>query len=342
MKNLSITEKIILIINYITALWLAVAFVTPYLPSGFLPILSLNSLIFPFLALINILFLIYWLIKLKKQLFISLLVLLLNYGNLKALYQWEGKHPIEPKGFSLMSYNVRLFNAYHWIKKKGINVDISNYLKDQFPDILVLQEFKTDKQTDFLQYPYKHIVLKGKKRKAGLAIFSKYKIINQGNLDFKDTYNNAIWADIVIKNDTLRVYNVHLQSYKIVKPENLVEQDKNMVRNKLQKVFKRQYQQAERISVHAKKSPYPVAISGDFNNTAFSAPYRILKADKRDAFVDAGEGFGFTWRYKWVPLRIDFILTDEKKLQVLQFETLNHFRYSDHYPIRALLKFRAQ
>jgi len=342
MKNLSITKKIILIINYVAALWLAVAFLTPYLPYGFLSILSLNSLFFPFLALINILFLIYWLIKLKKQLFISLLVLLLNYGNLKALYRWQGKHPIEPKGFSMMSYNVRLFNAYHWIKKKGINVDISNYLKDQFPDILVLQEFKTDKQTDFLQYPYKHIVLKGKKRKAGLAIFSKYKIINQGNLDFQDTYNNAIWADIVIKKDTLRVYNVHLQSYKIVKPENLVEQDKSKVREKLKKVFKRQYQQAERIASHAEKSPYPVVIAGDFNNTAFSAPYRILKENKTDAFVDTGEGFGFTWRYKWVPLRIDFILPDDKKMQVLQFETLNHFRYSDHYPIRALLKFREQ
>ena len=101
MKNLSITEKIILIINYVAALWLAVAFITPHLPSGFLPILSLNSLIFPFLVLINILFLIYWLVKLKKQLFISLLVLLLNYGNLKALYQWQGKHPIEPKCFSV-------------------------------------------------------------------------------------------------------------------------------------------------------------------------------------------------------------------------------------------------
>ena len=342
MKNLSITGKIFLILNYIAALWLAVAFVTPYLPEGFMSVLSLNSLIFPFLVLVNIFFLIYWLIKLKKYFLISLLILLLNYTNLKALYQWQGKHHIEPKGFSLMSYNVRLFNAYRWIKKKGINVDISNYLKDQFPDILVLQEFKTDKQTDFLQYPYKHIVLKGKKRKAGLAIFSKYKIINQGNLDFQDTYNNAIWADIVIKKDTLRVYNVHLQSYKIVNPENLVEQNKIKVSNKLQKVFKRQYRQAERIAGHAEKSPYPVVIAGDFNNTAFSAPYRILKKNKTDAFVEAGEGYGMTWRYKWVPLRIDFILPDDKKLQVLQFETLNHIKYSDHFPIKALLKFREQ
>ncbi len=340
MKNLSIIRKIILGLNYIAALWLFIAFLTPYLPADFFSFLSFNSLIFPFLVFVNILFAIYWLVKLKKYFFVSLLVLLINYGNLKALYQWSGRYTDDRDAFSVMSYNVRLFNAYHWIKRKGINVDISNLLKDQFPGILLLQEYKEDRQTDFLQYPYKHIVLKGKKRKAGLAVFSKYKIIAQGNFDFKNTYNNAVWADIVINDDTLRIYNVHLQSYKIIKPESLVEQNKTAVSNKLQKVFKEQYNQAVQVVEHAKKSPYPVVIGGDFNNTAFSAPYRILKDAKTDAFVEAGKGFGFTWRYKWLPLRIDFILPDEKNFRVLQFETLNHFRYSDHYPVKALLMFK--
>ena len=339
MKNLSITRKIILVFNYLAALWLLVAFLTPYLPSVFLSFLYFNSLIFPFLILVNIFFMLYWLVKFNKYVFVSLVVLLINFGNIQALYQWSGKHIDDPEGFSVMSYNVRLFNAYHWIKKKGINVDISNLIKDRFPGVLLLQEYRNDKQTDFLQYPYKYIVLKGKKRKAGLAIYSKYKIIARGNLDFKNTYNNAIWVDIVVRKDTLRIYNVHLQSYKIVKPENLVGQNKTAVSNKLQKVFKEQYRQARLVAEHAAKSPYPVVIGGDFNNTAFSAPYRILKDGKTDAFVEAGEGFGITWRYKWIPLRIDFILPDENKLRVLQFETLNHFRYSDHYPIMALLRF---
>ncbi len=342
MKNLSITQKIILILNYLSALLLLIAFLVPYLPNRFLSVLSLSSLIFPALVLLNILFVIYWLVKLKKYVFISLLVLLLNYGNLKALYQWEGLHPIEPKGFSVMSYNVRLFNAYGWIKKKGVDVDISNYLKDQNPDILFFQEFKIDKQTDFGQYKYKHIVLKGKKRKAGLAVFSHFKILNSGDLNFNHTYNNTIWADLLIGKDTVRVYNVHLQSYKIVKPEALVEQDKSMVSHKLQRVFEQQYEQAQVIEKHIKNSPYPVIVGGDFNNTAFSAPYHILKDNKTDAFIDAGEGFGFTWQYKWIPLRIDFILPDAQKLKVLQFETLRHIKYSDHFPIKALIKIKEQ
>jgi len=342
MKNLSIKQKIILLLNYVAALLLLLAFIAPYLPGDLIPFLSLSSLIFPFLVLLNILFVLYWTIQLKKYVFVSLVVLLLNYNNLQAIYQWEGKHPIEPKGFSIMSYNVRLFNAYNWIKQKGIDVDISNYLKDQKPEILLLQEFKPDAKTDFLQYKYKHIVLKGNKRKAGLAIFSNFKILKQGDLHFKDTYNNAIWADLLIGKDTIRIYNIHLQSYKIVNPEDLVEQDKLKTGQKLQKVFVEQEKQAKIIQQHIAKTKHPVIIGGDFNNTAFSAPYHILKQERTDAFVDAGEGFGITWQYKWLPLRIDFILSDPDRLEVLQFETLNHIKYSDHFPIKALLKVREQ
>jgi len=340
MKNLSIKNKIVLLLNYLAALLLFIAFLTQYVPPKYSSFLSLTGLVFPLLVLLNIIFVIYWLLQFKKYLFISFLALLINYNNLQALFQWSGKHVLQKKGFSLMSYNVRLFNTYHWIKKRGIDTDISNYLKDQFPDILILQEFKPDRKTDFLQYKFKHIVLKGIHRKAGLAIFSKNEIIHKGNLNFKNSYNNAIWADIKMGKDTLRIYNVHLQSYKIVNPENLVSQDKVKVGNKLQKVFEIQYRQAIRIKEHAQKSPYPVIISGDFNNTAFSSPYHILVDGLNDAFVEAGEGFGFTWQYKWFPLRIDFVLPDKKNIDILEFKTLRHIKYSDHFPIKALLQFK--
>jgi len=340
MKNLSFVKKIILIVNYVTALLLFVAFVVSHLPAKILPILHIISLFFPHIVLANLLFVIYWLIQFKKYIFVSLFVLLLNYYNLQAIFQWSGNHPAEPDGFSIMSYNVRLFNAYHWIKEKGIAVDISNQVKDQFPNILLLQEYKNDKQTDFSQYKYRHIVLKGKKRKAGLAIFSKYKIVDKGNLNFSDTYNNAIWADILVKQDTIRIYNVHLQSYKIVNPGDLVEADKNVVRQKFEKVFKQQYLQAIQVQEHSKLTKHPVVIGGDFNNTAFSAPYRILKSGREDAFVTAGEGFGFTWRFKYIPMRIDFILPDSDRFGIENFTVLNYNRFSDHYPIKATLRIR--
>ncbi len=339
MKNISFGQKIILFFTWIAAFLLILGFITPYIPPKYFPFLSFMSLIFPYLVLLNIVLLIYWLVNLKKYFLLPLLALLINYNNLHALYQASGKHSIDKKGITVMSYNVRLFNAYNWIKKKAVDVDISNFLKDQNPDILLLQEFTNNPRTDFSQYKYKQIVLKGEKRRSGMAIFSKFPIINKGNINFDHTYNNSIWADIKIGKDTLRVYNVHMQSHK-VHPQDIPEGDKMKLSKALSKDFVKQYEQAVKLDKHISQTGFPVILGGDFNNTAFSYIYRKLKGDRRqDAFVEAGKGFGFTWHYKYFPFRIDFLLID-KAFFVREFNTFKHIKYSDHYPIKTLIKFK--
>jgi endonuclease/exonuclease/phosphatase family metal-dependent hydrolase len=47
----------------------------------------------------------------------------------------------------------------------------------------------------------------------GIAIFSKYRIIDAGTVTMKNSMNNnAIFADIRYKGDTIRIYNIHLAS----------------------------------------------------------------------------------------------------------------------------------
>jgi len=339
MKNLSFVQKIILLFTWISVFLLFLGFVNPYIPPKYIPQLSFIGLIFPYLVFINILLLLYWLINLKKYVVLPLLVLLLNFNNLHALFQTSGKHSIDKEGINIMSYNVRLFNAYHWIKNKAVDVDISNFLKDQAPDILLLQEFRRDKKTNFSQYKYKHIVLKGTKRQSGLAIFSKYPMLDKGDINFNHTYNNAIWADLKIGEDTVRVYNMHMQSHR-VHPEDIPQGDKMKLSDKISKDFVKQYEQALQITKHISSQHHPVVLGGDLNNTAFSYIYRKLKGDRRqDAFVEAGKGFGFTWKYKYFPFRIDFLFID-KDFFVREFETLNRIKYSDHYPIKTLIKFK--
>ncbi len=339
MKNISFVQKFVLFFTWISVFLLVLGFITPFIPPKYFPQLSFIGLIFPYIVLLNILLLLYWLIHLKKYFLLPLLALMLNYNNLHALFQTSGKHSIDNEGISLMSYNVRLFNAYHWIKKKAVDIDISNFLKDQAPDILLLQEFKKDNKTDFSQYKYKQIVMKGTKRSSGLAIFSKFPIVHKGNIAFDHTYNNAIWADLKIGKDTVRVYNVHMQSHR-VHPQDIPEGDKIKLSSKISKDFIKQYEQAVKLDNHISKIHYPVILGGDFNNTAFSYIYRKLKGDRRqDAFVEAGKGFGFTWKYKYFPFRIDFLLID-KDFFVREFETLNQIKYSDHYPIKTLIKFK--
>ncbi len=337
MKNISFVQKIILFFTWIAGFLLVLGFLNPFIPPKYFPQLSFIGLIFPYIVLINFILLLYWLINLKKYFLLPLLALLLNFNNLHALFQSSGKHSIDGKGISVMSYNVRLFNDYNWIKKKAVDVDISNFLKDQAPDILLLQEFRDKKKTDFSQYKYNHIVLKGNKRKSGLAIFSKFPILDKGNIGFDRTYNNAIWADLKIGKDTVRVYNVHMQSHR-VHPEDIPQGDKVKLSEKISKDFVKQYEQAIKLDKHISQMKHPVILGGDFNNTAFSYIYRKLKGDQRqDAFVEAGKGFGFTWKYRYFPFRIDFLLID-KAFFVREFNTLNRIKYSDHSPIKTLIK----
>ena len=82
---------------------------------------------------------------------------------------------------------------------------------------------------------------------------------------------------------------------------------------------------------HQKASPYKTIFLGDFNNTAFSWAYRQLSNGKKDAFEEAGNGFGRTFSFKYFPVRIDFILVD-KSFEVNSFKTIDK-KLSDHYPI---------
>jgi endonuclease/exonuclease/phosphatase family metal-dependent hydrolase len=76
-------------------------------------------------------------------------------------------------------------------------------------------------------------------------------------------------------------------------------------------------------------------VCGDFNNTAFSYVYKIIKYGLTDTFREAGNGFGRSYEFKYFPVRIDFILADEA-FNVNGFKTYSE-HYSDHYPIMATI-----
>lgn len=282
---------------------------------------------------------IYWIVKLKKQFLLSTVVIILSFGKINAFYQFNEKKILLTDDLKVMSYNVRLFNIYKWKdKEKDETLKlVSDFVKTKDPDILIFQEFLTNNDIDFgYKYTYNQNNINRRVSNFGLAIHSKYKIINKGSLDFKESANNTIFVDIIKHDDTLRVYNVHLESQHIeVDEENFGEEDSEKLVNRLANTFQKQVAQVEQIIAHQENCNYKTIIAGDFNNTAFSWAYRQLKHDKNDAFIEAGKGLGKTYDYMF-PARIDFILTDE-------LITVNHFKtydveFSDHFPIMARLQ----
>lgn len=336
MKKLSFTNKLLVVVNSIVAAISLVAFLSYFISPNTISLVSFIGLSIPFLLIFNILFIIYWVLSFKKQFLISTIVLLIGIQYVTKLYSFSEKKVLLTDDIKIMSYNVRMFNLYNWIEKEGIDQSIYEFINNQKPDILCIQEFNPKAKLGF-NYPYRYIKRSEKNGQFGHAIFSKYKIINSESLNFSNSGNNTIFADIVKNKDTFRIYNVHLESLKInPKNENFNQEISEKLRIRLENSFKKQANQAELIIQHQKQSNFKSIICGDFNNTAFSYVYKQLKRDKNDAFEIAGYGFGKTYDFQF-PLRIDFILTD-KTITVNNFKTFN-IDYSDHYPIMARINF---
>ncbi|WP_152286419.1 endonuclease/exonuclease/phosphatase family protein [Flavicella marina] len=334
MKKLSFLDKIFFFLNSVAAALLLTSYLIPYISPKITSTVSVLSLGLPLLLICNTLFMLYWMLKLKKQFLVSLIILLIGYQHVNAFIQINEKKTLGDDDLKIMSYNVRMFNMYNWTKEKNIETKIKNLIYKEDPDVVAIQEYHKNAKK-FRNYPYQYI--KNNHASIELCILSKYKIINHGSLDFKPTGNNAIFADIVIKSDTIRFYNLHLQSLKIDKnKDNFGAKDSKNLLQTLKKHFRIQATQIEQLKAHEKKCNYRTIFMGDFNNTAFSWVYKTLKEKKTDTFIASGSGFGKTFDYIF-PFRIDFILVDES-MEVTSFKNFKE-NYSDHFPIMSRINF---
>jgi endonuclease/exonuclease/phosphatase family metal-dependent hydrolase len=185
----------------------------------------------------------------------------------------------------------------------------------------------------------------------GLIIFSKYPIINKQDVSYPPhDYNSTFqYADILLNKDTVRVFNIHLQSLKFDKDNrNYLEQpgisgEKNIQNSrsiivKLKKGYLLRAIQSNRIKEAIEKSPYPVIVCGDFNDVPNSYAYHTIGKNLHNVFYEKGSGTGRTFSGISPTLRIDHIFVDQ------QFK-VNHFlriskKLSDHYPLIADIEFR--
>lgn len=322
--------------NLLAAFLLLISFVLPYLPPKTFPTISLLSLVVSLLIIVNILFAIYWAIQLRHRFFISFTVLFISYFYFNVFYEISAQADasLYKNTINVLSYNVRLFNAYEKKPEKDASQIISEILTEENPDVICIQEYYKPNKIDLSIYPYQYIHFKSEKAKLGHAIFSKYPLINTGAFDFKETYNNTIYADLVKGTDTLRIYSVHLQSLGIIpRVSFLQESDNEKLRKRISGAFEKQQSQVEAILAHKQKTNHPVMICGDFNNTPFSYSYRKLKDGMQDAFRERGNGLGTTFKFEKYPMRIDYIFAS-KGLDILSFDTMKK-TFSDHYAIRA-------
>lgn len=340
MKNLGWFDKFLFFLNTLFAAILLLSYLLPYIPPSSFALVSVLSLTVPLFIIINLVFFIFWLIRFKKQFLLSFIVLAIGFNHLTSVYEVSNIGEEDRQGdLKILSYNVKQFNEYKWSEEADMPGRISEFIREQDPDIVGIQEyFKGEIQVAEI-YPYRYVKYKNDRSYFGQAILSKYPIINSGSLNFPTkSNNNAIFADVVVGDDTLRVINMHLQSYDL-KPnvDNLEKEHSKKVFLGMGKTFVRQEEQMKIILENIHSTSHEVILFGDMNNTAYSYMYReIISAGLNDAFKLKGSGFGRTFDFDYFPLRIDYIFTDES-LNVTSFETVEK-PFSDHFPVIAKIR----
>jgi len=326
--------------NIVLTVLTFLAYILPFLAPKLFPFLSVLTLVLPLMLIFNLLFFIYWSIQMKRQVLLSSLVLLMGITFVNKFYKFSQTNlPATDKDFTVMSYNVRLLNLYKWIPREDVPEAIAEFINDKNPDILCIQEYSEGK-INLRAYKHKYVLMKGEKTLTGQAIFSKFPIVGKGDIVFPGSNNNAIYADIKRGTDTIRVYNIHLQSIKITPDvhelnediNGISEQKSKKIIKRMSEAFKEQQEQAEIIMNHKKNSTLPEIICGDMNNSAFSFVYRSIRGNLNDTFEEAGTGFGKSYNFNYYPARIDYIFAD-KKMKVKNFENFPDFVNSDHFPI---------
>ncbi|MCV6629322.1 MAG: endonuclease/exonuclease/phosphatase family protein [Flavobacteriaceae bacterium] len=339
-KKLGIRSGLWYGINIIAALLLVLGYLSPFVRPSNLPFMSVFGLTLPLLLIVNFGFMLWWMLRKNQRFILSALVLLLGLGYIQTFVRLEKQEGVSNKtGFSVMSFNVRLFNAYDWIKDKNVGDQIVSLIKEQDPDVVCMQEFYAAKQIAFeKQYPYKHTIYRSNKNKVGQVIFSKYPFLSRGSLNFENTGNNTIYADILYKQDTIRVYNIHLESLHLrINKENLGKESSERLYGRITSSFIKQEGQLQACLQDFEKHDYKRIICADLNNGSSSYVYKKLMEGMQDSFVSRGVGFGATHEFAYFPFRIDVILA-ESSMKVTEFRTMQEVHLSDHYPIMATLE----
>jgi len=236
-----------------------------------------------------------------------------------------------------MSYNVRSFNRFKWLEERAVSSSIENFANLTEADVICFQEFASNEAPKFKNYPYQIFKPYIEDGKIGSCIVSKYPLIKSKSISFKESLNGGMQTDLIWEKDTLRLYNLHFESFRLDRKDTLITSNySEKIRTKLQTVFDIQYQQVIKFNSLSESNIYPEIICTDLNNNAFSKAYREIQKSRVDAFLEKGTGFGATYHFSFIPMRIDFIFASPE-LKIIDFET-HAVKLSDHKPISVRLE----
>ncbi|MDR0748869.1 MAG: endonuclease/exonuclease/phosphatase family protein [Tannerellaceae bacterium] len=346
--------------NVLTALLMIASAFSDRVPPEKSLLFSYLGLVFPFICLLNVFFIVYWLLfRHWKCIWIGVITFIICWQSVRSYFPLHfGKEPVAGENvIKVLTYNVMGF-AYKAHTRKSPN-EIINYIAGSDADIVCMQEYyfhssgkgltaaKLDKALDM--YPYKSVVLINNSN-WGLAVYSKYPISNSRRIGYKSKNNGSSIHEIDINGKKLTLINNHLESFKLTMEDKTRYSDfikgvgaetfdglKGTIQQKLGPAYLIRARQARAIAkeVQQAESDY-LLVCGDFNDTPVSYARRTIQGALSDAFAESGRGLGVTYNQNFFLFRIDNIL-HSSNMQAIKCQ-VGKVKYSDHYPLWCYFK----
>ncbi|HOK37095.1 MAG: endonuclease/exonuclease/phosphatase family protein [Bacteroidales bacterium] len=346
----------LIVINIIFSVLLLLSYVSLNI-GGIKHLSVIIPFIFIILFVVNVFFLVFWLFINWKYSIITVLPIILGIEYVFMVIPVDSyfSTPQKEPEFKIISYNVANFGLYNWKKNLELRTNMIKLISDEKPDIICLQEaYWHTKNKDFktiseilnllnLKYQASFPILRGedKQDNYGLALLSRFPVINTYKHRFENSYNGFMFADIIIQDDTVRVFNCHLESLKFdesdyetlkhISSENKI--DKSLLKKYFRSAIKKQ-EQVNNIRQVMDTTSYPIFLCGDFNDFPLSNTHVKLSRGLKDTYIRRGKIPGYTWKAAGLKFRIDFIFYNPTKFDCYSHKIIRE-DLSDHYCISA-------
>ena len=296
--------------------------------------LTTLGIVAPFVYAAQALMTLYWIMRWRLWVAVPMiLVSLFGLFNVSTFYRMELRRTYAEPKYDRQAMKVVTYNVRSFIDDNGKrNIDsMAAMIRSINPDILCFQEFGFKDAMDTLLKNMNGLPKSLNRNNLSPAIYSRYPIINAERIDKQKNY---LWADLVVRDDTIRVFNLHLHSTTIRKADkNYIEnneyiddeESEEQLRSMLTRLTennKLRASQVDTIKQIINASPYPVIVCADFNDTPVSFTYRKMSRRLRDTYREQGRGYAHSYRGFYDMLRIDYILCS-KEFEVLSYEVID-------------------
>jgi endonuclease/exonuclease/phosphatase family metal-dependent hydrolase len=310
--------------------------------------LAMLVYVLPLLVIGNIITLVFWLIRRRWHwAAIPAITLLCCIPYVGTIWQTGLFHSSDDSraGLKVATYNVAAFGR----ETSGFKAeDILSEMIRQQVDVLCIQEYSDDSGDRKNSESYKEYFTYMATGRDDMVIYSRYPIEQSQIIDFGETNNSGMWADIEVQGKLIRVFNVHMETTGfnrvLRKTGKLQSMGHNVETNALLRAIYNNYtlgmivraRQADFVAREIMNTKRPHIVCGDFNDVPYSYVYNTILGNMVDGFKECGKGFMYTFTGK-KPVRIDYIFHDES-LEGESYYKLDRTS-SDHYAVFMKLHF---